>query len=48
MNNLKNKKNRDTERRMLPFAIEFVKFFIVFTVLIAAALITLRFASAAL
>jgi len=34
--------------RWLPFAVEFVKFFIVFAVIIAIALITLHFASAAM
>ena len=33
---------------MLPFAVEFVKFFIAFAVIIATALFTLRFAAAAL
>jgi hypothetical protein len=33
---------------MLPFAVEFVKFFIVFAVIIALALVTLRFCAAAL
>ena len=33
---------------MLPFAVEFIKFFTVFTVIIAAALLALHFASAAM
>ena len=55
MNNQKNNllrqtKNirRDTERRMLPFAVEFFKFFLIFVVIISIALLTLRFAAAAL
>ena len=49
MNNLKNKESlRTREQRMLPFAVEFVKFFIVFAVIIAVALLTLRFADAAM
>lgn len=48
MNNQKNKKRLETERRMLPFAVEFVKFFIVFAVIIAVALLTLHVASAAM
>ena len=55
MNNLKNnfpdnnkKKRLEAERRMLPFAVEFVKFFIVFALIIAAALLTLHIASAAM
>jgi hypothetical protein len=39
---------RDKERRMLPFAVEFVKFFTVFIVIIAVALFTLHFANAAM
>ncbi len=49
MNNLKNKDDlRARERRMLPFAVEFVKFFIIFATLIAIALLTLRITSAAM
>ncbi|MFA6279157.1 MAG: hypothetical protein WC638_03700 [Candidatus Paceibacterota bacterium] len=49
MSNLKNKESmRAKERQMLPFAVEFVKFFIAFVVIIATALFTLRFAAAAL
>jgi len=48
MNNQKNNDRRAAERRMLPFAIEFVKFFIIFSVIIAAALLTLHFADAAM
>lgn len=50
MNDPKNKNNlnRDTEKRMLPFAVEFVKFFIVFSVIIAVALLALHFATAAM
>jgi len=40
MNNQKNK--------WLPFAIEFVKFFIIFSIIIAVALLTLHFATAAM
>ncbi len=36
------------ERRMLPFAVEFVKFFIAFAVIIAIALLCLHFASIAM
>lgn len=39
---------KEDERRMLPFFIEFVKFATGFAVIIAAALITLRAASAAM
>lgn len=42
------KKQKQAEQRMLPFAVEFVKFFIAFVVIIATALLTLRFAAAAL
>ena len=48
MNNQKNKRRLEAERRMLPFAVEFVKFFIVFAVIIAVALLTLHVASAAM
>lgn len=50
MNNLQNKKEslRDREKRMLPFAVEFVKFFIAFAVIVAAALIALHITSAAM
>jgi hypothetical protein len=33
---------------MLPFAVEFVKFFIVFAIIIAAALLTLHYSVAAM
>ena len=46
MNNQKN--NRDAERRMLPFFVEFVKFSSGFAVIIAAALLALHVASAAM
>jgi len=42
------KKQKQAERRMLPFAVEFLKFFIVFVVIIAGALLTLHIASAAM
>jgi len=55
MNNQKNNplcrtenKRREAERRMLPFAVEFVKFFIIFAVIIAVALLTLHIANAAM
>jgi len=49
MNNQKNKESlRVKEKRMLPFAVEFVKFCSAFVVIIATALLTLRFAVAAL
>lgn len=48
MNNSNNKKRLEAERRMLPFAVEFVKFFIVFAIIIAVALFTLQVASAAM
>ncbi|MHB0865538.1 MAG: hypothetical protein ACYC1Y_01380 [Minisyncoccota bacterium] len=38
----------EEERRMLPFAVEFVKFATGFAVIIAVALITLQVASAAM
>ena len=47
MNNQKNNR-REAERRMLPFATEFVKFFVAFAVIISAALIGLHFAIAAM
>jgi hypothetical protein len=47
MNNLKNKKTlKETEKRALPFFVEFVKFSTTFAVIIALALIMLHFASA--
>ena len=46
MNNTKN--NRDAERRMLPFFIEFVKFSTGFAVIVAAALLALHVANAAM
>lgn len=49
MNNPKNKEAlREKERRMLPFAIEFVKFFTGFIIIVAAALLALHFAVAAM
>ena len=42
------KQRIEAERRMLPFAVEFVKFFIVFTIIIATALLSLHFAVAAM
>lgn len=49
LNKSKDKKNarRAAERRMLPFAIEFVKFSASFAVIIAVALIVLHTAQAA-
>lgn len=47
-NNQKNKKRLEAEKRMLPFAVEFVKFFVVFAIIIAVALLTLHFAAAAM
>ncbi|MDP1707345.1 MAG: hypothetical protein Q8L30_02220 [bacterium] len=46
MTNPKNK--HDTERRMLPFFIEFVKFTTGFAVIVAVALLSLHAASAAI
>ena len=46
MNNPKN--NRETERRLLPFFIEFVKFSTGFAAIITVALMTLHVASAAI
>ena len=46
MSNPKNK--NDTERRTLPFFIEFVKFTTGFAVIVAAALLALNIASAAM
>ena len=52
MNNPKNNPpaggHRTAERRMLPFAIEFVKFLIAFVIIIAAALFMIQVASAAM
>ncbi|MBU6214887.1 hypothetical protein KGM48_03570 [Patescibacteria group bacterium] len=50
MNNRRNNAagRRRTERRLLPFFIEFVKFSAGFAAIIAIALLTLRVASAAL
>lgn len=48
MSNQGNNIERERERRMLPFFIEFVKFSAAFAVLIAAALLTLHVASAAM
>jgi len=48
MNNQSNNRERDTERRMLPFFVEFVKFASGFAAIIAIALLTLHVASAAM
>ena len=51
MNNLKNNPPADrqaTERRMLPFVVEFVKFATGFAVIIAVALLALNVAAAAM
>ncbi len=55
MNNQKNnppavgrRKRLEAERRMLPFAVEFVKFFTMFAVIIAVALLGLHYAAAAM
>ncbi|MHB8660824.1 MAG: hypothetical protein ACYC75_02735 [Minisyncoccota bacterium] len=48
MNNQKNNDRRETERRMLPFFIEFVKFSTGFAVIIALALLALHVANAAI
>ena len=55
MNNQKNNlpagrqvTERESERRMLPFAVEFVKFFIVFAIIIVVALLALHVVSAAM
>ena len=48
MNVSKDKKRLEAERRMLPFAVEFLKFCIMFAVIITVALFTLQVASAAL
>lgn len=46
---MRNPKNKnDTERRMLPFFIEFVKFTTGFAVIVAVALLSLHAASAAI
>ncbi|MEK7114040.1 MAG: hypothetical protein AAB850_00620 [Patescibacteria group bacterium] len=47
-NGMNPKNNRDVERRILPFFIEFVKFATGFVVIIAIALLTLHIASAAM
>lgn len=47
MNN-QNNTRRDTEKRMLPFFVEFVKFATGFAAIIAVALLTLHVASAAM
>ena len=47
-NNSSNIGWKKKERRMLPFVIEFIKFSTAFSVIIAAALVTLRFASASM
>ncbi|MFA5744720.1 MAG: hypothetical protein WC887_00680 [Candidatus Paceibacterota bacterium] len=39
---------REAERRMLPFAVEFVKFLMVFVVIITVALFALQVASASI
>ena len=48
MNNQKTNTRRATERRMLPFVVEFVKFATGFAVIVAVALLTLHVASAAM
>lgn len=49
MSNPQNKESlRETEQRMLPFVVEFVKFATAFAVIIAIALLTLHIASAAM
>lgn len=49
MNNPRdNESLRARERRMLPFAVEFVKFCMAFVIIIAIALLTLRFAAASM
>lgn len=52
MNNQKNNPSadgrRETERRMLPFAVEFVKFCIIFSIIIMVALLALRFCTVVL
>lgn len=45
MNNPKDNKSRYTERRILPFFVEFVKFSSGFAAIIAVALLTLHVAS---
>lgn len=47
MNNQKNN-IRDTERRLLPFFVEFVKFATGFAAIVAVGLFTLQVASAAM
>ncbi len=48
MNNQENNNRRNTERRILPFVVEFVKFVTGFAVIVAIALLALHFASAAM
>jgi len=48
MSNQQNKNLRETEWRILPFFVEFVKFASGFAAIVAAALITLQVASAAM
>lgn len=48
MSNQGNNIERERERRMLPFFIEFVKFSTGFAAIVAAALLTLHVASAAM
>ncbi|MBI5406057.1 hypothetical protein HY972_03435 [Candidatus Kaiserbacteria bacterium] len=48
MNDQKNKDRQDSERRMLPFFVEFVKFSTGFAAIVAVALLALHAASAAL
>lgn len=47
-NNVSDANSAETERKMFPFIVEFVKFTAGFAVIIAVALITLHIASAAL
>jgi hypothetical protein len=46
--NQRNSSRRETERRLLPFVVEFVKFAAGFAVIVAIALLTLHIASAAM
>lgn len=48
MNNQKNSDTYETERRALPFFVEFVKFSTAFAVIVAVALLALHVASAAM
>lgn len=48
MNKPRNNVKKEPEQRLLPFFIDFVKFAAGFAIIIALALITLKFASAAM